>query len=145
MSTRSRIGYVMKTGAIASVYCYNDGYIEGVGHTLLKHYTDPKKIRALIKLGDLSSLHEALAPPAGVKHSFGYAKRAPGVTVAYKRDRGDTDVGLIQSATVEEFLAFDSGQEYSYLWDGKWWVWGMDKPTEKLELAVAAVKERITA
>ncbi len=145
MSTRSRIGYVMKTDAIASVYCHSDGYIEGVGRTLLNHYTDPKKIRTLIKLGDLSSLHEKVAPPAGVKHAFEWMERAPGVTVAYKRDRGETDVDPIQSATVEEFLAIDSGQEYSYLWDGRWWVWDMDKPTEKLELVVAAVKERITA
>lgn len=145
MSTRSRIGYVMKTGAIASVYCHSNGYIESVGRTLLNHYTNPRKIRALIKLGDLSSLHEKVAPPAGVNHAFDWAKRAPGVTVAYKRDRGETDVGPIQSATIEEFLAIDSGQEYSYLWDGRWWVWDMDKPTEKLELVVAAVKERITA
>lgn len=145
MSTRSRIGYVMKTGAIVSVYCHRQGYIEGVGHTLLKHYTDPRKVRALIKLGDLSSLHEKVAPSTGVKHSFEYAKRAPGVTVAYKRDRGEPDVDPVQSATVEEFLAIDSSQEFSYLWDGRWWVWDMDKPTEKLELTVAAVKERITA
>lgn len=145
MSTRSRIGYVMKTGAIASVYCHSDGYIEGVGHTLLKHYTDPKKVRALIKLGDLSSLGEEVAPPRGAEVLHSFEKRMPGVTVAYKRDREETDAAPAQSATVEEFLAIDSRQEFSYLWDGRWWVWDKYGNNQKAQLVVAAVKERIMA
>ena len=39
-----------------SIYCHFDGYIAGVGKTLLNHYTDPEKVNDLMRLGDLSSL-----------------------------------------------------------------------------------------
>lgn len=55
MSTRSAI--IAKIGEkYRGIYCHFDGYIEGVGHTLLKHYSDPDKVAALIALGDISSL-----------------------------------------------------------------------------------------
>lgn len=54
MSTRSRIGKLNPDGSILSVYCHSDGY--GVGETLKEHYTDIKKIDALLALGDISSL-----------------------------------------------------------------------------------------
>ena len=70
---------------IKSIYCHSDGYLEGVGDTLREHYTDVKKIKALLALGDISSLYPLVAPPVGVEHGFDFGKRANGVTEAYKR------------------------------------------------------------
>ena len=148
MSTRCRIGIVMKTGAITSIYCHNDGYADaphGVGYTLHKHYQDPDKIRALMALGDISSLGRYVAVPVGKQHSFSSA--LPGVVVAYGRDRGEADTSATQSADEAAFLAIDSGQEFSYLFDGKWWVWSRYGEPElvRADLAIAVTSARLHA
>ena len=38
MATRSFIGKLNHDGSITVVYCHWDGYPEGVGETLVKHY-----------------------------------------------------------------------------------------------------------
>jgi hypothetical protein len=120
MSTRSRIGIQNADGTIRSIYCHFDGYFDGVGGTLLDSYTDPAKVEALIALGDLSSLYDEVAPPEGVSHSFGNA--APGVTVAYHRDRSEPH----RDATHADEAAYiahaaKSWGEYVYLFkDGQW-------------------------
>lgn len=47
MGTRSRIGMEV-LGQIKSVYVHRDGYLEGVGLTLLKHYSDDAKAAELV-------------------------------------------------------------------------------------------------
>lgn len=56
MSTRSRIGLQLPNGKIKSIYCHWDGYPEGVGEILRKHYNTREKIEALLELGDISVL-----------------------------------------------------------------------------------------
>lgn len=109
MSTRSRIAIKSDLG-IVSIYCHSDGYPEapGVGATLRKFWTDPKKIASLIKLGSISELGEVI----GKKHPFerpmdkmverggkyvfvdagrkAYDKAYGKMTRAYRRDRGDS-------------------------------------------------------
>lgn len=86
MATPSIIA--VKTGSqLNAVYCNNDGYLYGVGRCLLDHYNTQEKAEALVALGDLSSVGPRLAPEAGEPHSFDHP--APGVTVAYHRDRGE--------------------------------------------------------
>jgi hypothetical protein len=123
MSTRSRIGMVLPDGKIKSIYCHSDGYLSYNGRILCTDFRDRTKVEQLLDLGDISSLHPQVAPPPGVKHS--YLDRVLGVTVAYKRDRGENDVDPVISANEEAFLALDSGQEFSYLYgtDGLWRVW----------------------
>lgn len=135
MSTRSRIGILNPDATITSVYCHNDGYIEGVGTTLTTHYTDEAKIRALIDLGDLSSV----GPPAGVLHSF--SNPILGVTVAYGRDRGEK--GCF-ARTDKDFDAFmRSPEEYTYLWSGyEWLAWHGRTP---LNMPVELVTVRIAS
>ena len=59
MSTRSMIGvYDKYNGCVTAIYCHCDGYISGVGHTLVQHYVDPLKIDELIDNGRISSLGE---------------------------------------------------------------------------------------
>lgn len=55
MSTRSMIGVMEKDGSIKAIYCHFDGYLDGVGYTLLNNY-DEAKVRDLIERGDISSL-----------------------------------------------------------------------------------------
>lgn len=60
MSTRARIGIQLESGTIRSVYCHHDGYLDGVGETLKKHYNKPELVRKLVNLGDFSSLRETI-------------------------------------------------------------------------------------
>lgn len=154
MSTRSRIGTTNPNGSITSVYCHSDGYLDsphGVGHKLFEHYKEPAKIAELIALGDLSSLHELVAPPPGVEHNFD--TRADGVSVAYTRDRGETGCDAATDPNVAAFLvtANGCGAEFAYLWAGVWVVWEtcISSPTPSPEnaqpLELALVTARVTA
>ena len=101
MSTRNRIGIKLKDGMVESIYCHCDGYLEGVGQTLIAHYNDEKKVKKLIAMGDMYSLAESIKK-----------------SVFYKRDRGETGVES-QKHSLKEFP--DYGQEFEYLFtDGKW-------------------------
>ncbi|WDA36427.1 hypothetical protein [Sphingobium sp. YC-XJ3] len=133
MSTRSRIGIQDADGSIRSVYCHSDGYLSGVGDTLINHYADPEKVEALIALGDLSCLGEEI----GEAHDFdeprwgfqqGYnAERAAQIknwTVSYHRDRKEP-LRIEKSPTEADYLkaAEASWGEYVYLLrDGQWLV-----------------------
>ena len=68
MSTRSRIAIELPDGKVKSIYCHNDGYLDHNGRILNNFYTDREKVRALIKLGDISSLSEEISPTG--PHSF---------------------------------------------------------------------------
>lgn len=61
MATRSLIGLQEKDGTIKYVYCHWDGYLEGVGAMLLKHYNTESKLRELLSRGDISTLGETIA------------------------------------------------------------------------------------
>lgn len=146
MSTRSRIGMVQPDGTIRSIYCHNDGYLSWNGKKLFAYYNTPAKAKALIELGDISALREKLASPKGAKHIFD--NPLPDVTVAYLRDRGEKGCDPKVSSGIEAFLAIDSGQEYSYLFEnGKWSVWEKygDAGNHRQELTLALVTERITS
>lgn len=123
MSTRSVIAVKNEDGAVSGIYCHFDGYPEGVGNTLVKHYRDASKINQLIELGSLSSLGERVAPNPGENHSF--ANPIDDVTVAYHRDRGDklrfAQVWEDENKMLED--AFDScWAAFCYLWkDGAWY------------------------
>lgn len=56
MSTPSTIGIKNDNGTITVIYCNYDGYLDGVGLTLYKHYSDADKMRTLLALGDVFSL-----------------------------------------------------------------------------------------
>ncbi len=128
MGTRSRIG-VMHGNKVKSIYCHWDGYLEGVGATLLKHY-DSARANNLVALGDMSSLRADI----GEKHAF--SKFDPVTNIEhrehneewctfYGRDRGEKGVEFKVSQTFEEFLeqCYNSGAEYYYIMrDGTWYV-----------------------
>ena len=114
MATRSTIGIIdNRTGVVTSIYCHWDGYPEHNGEILVKHWSDPAKIWALMDLGALSSLGEEI----GEKHDFNDS--GPIHCTAYGRDRGETQVGSQTHNSLGEWL--DNGEEYNYLWDGVRW------------------------
>ena len=61
MATRSLIGIENNDGTITHIYCHFDGYVEGVGSELLKHYRTEERIREMLSHGDRSSLSEDVA------------------------------------------------------------------------------------
>ena len=81
MGTRSTIALEFADGTVEQVYCHWDGYLEHNGQILLKHYSDPFKLRDLIDLGDMSSLGERI----GTQHAFD--KAPEGECTFYLRDR----------------------------------------------------------
>ena len=131
MSTRSRIGMKMLDGSIKSIYCHWDGYPKGVGATLQKHYTDPKKIEELLNLGDISSLGEFYDKELSNMdwHKFDdpekrdeIIKKTERCTIAYK-DRGeDCPARVDADECVFISKVGKSCEDYTYLfkqdWDG---------------------------
>lgn len=120
MATRSTIAMENPDGSVTSIYCHWDGYPENNGQILLDHYSDPKKVKALIALGSISSLGDQVAPPKGSRHSFN--SPIPGVTVAYHRDRGEA-MSRGKHKKVADFFNSDF-EEFGYLFtqEGEWLV-----------------------
>jgi hypothetical protein len=100
MATRSRIAIELPNGKVKSVYCHNDGYLEGVGRALkglFRNGTAPKKVEAYIDEGDRSTAH-----------------------LSYKEWR-DEDCPPKMHESKEAFFSGDI-QEYGYLYtkEKKW-------------------------
>jgi hypothetical protein len=113
MGTRSRIAIKNPDNTYTSVYCHWDGYPEGVGSTLVKHYNTEVKVKELLALGDLSCLEKNLNPTE--PHSFDCPQ--DDVTVAYGRDRGESD----QDATTDTTLSAVQCEEYTYVFTDNTW------------------------
>ena len=107
MGTRSTIAIQNEDGTVTGIYCHWDGYLSYNGRILAENYTDEAKVRELIALGDISSLGAEI----GTKHDFNVW---PGVTNAYARDRGETDVDARTCHNWRQFVS-ENGQEYDYL------------------------------
>ena len=128
MSTHSHIGIKTEDGNIRSIYCHNEGGVDGVGKTLNEHYTSPEKINALMDLGSVFNIRSEI----GEKHSCGErgkfeALKQPNQiwnnwTLAYHRDRGDA-LKQNNHKGMHDFVqgALNSWAEFVYLWDnGEW-------------------------
>lgn len=107
MGTRSRIAAKNADGTFTSIYCHWDGYPEHVGKILNEHYQDEAKVRALLALGDISSLGQDTDS-----------------TVAYGRDKGEADVQGEVCNGIEALrnLTKDSGGEWLYVYDNGAWL-----------------------
>lgn len=123
MATRSVIG-VMYGDVCKSVYCHWDGYLEGVGATLMENYG---RVGAsdLIAQGNISNL------AASVRE-----------THFYERDRGESDQEFLTANTFDEFLDQwgDSWIEYMYIMgmDEQWYVVRDNRSLQLLSEALAA-------
>ena len=118
MGTSSRIGKLLPTGKVKSIYCHYDGYVQGgVGEDLLNHYQDESKIDALLDLGNLSGIGKEI----GEKQDFyDFPNLNYNWCLSYGRDRGEKN----QEATIiseEEYLR-ERNCPYIYLYkNGEWW------------------------
>ena len=120
MATRSRIGVMLDDGSIKQVYCHFDGYVEGVGLTLIENYDTEDKVKELINLGDMSSLGHKISTDE--PHSFD--NPAQGVTVFYGRDRGESGTQPYILSMDEWLGEFSTCEDYLYLFTGgQWWVY----------------------
>jgi hypothetical protein len=117
MSTRSAIIEKTETG-YRGIYAHSDGYLAGVGRTLLENYMDPAKVSALIDLGDISSLGERVKP-ISPNHTFDNSEE--GTTVAYTRDRGETNCEPTVAKTIRGVANKIDHNGYVYVFEnGKW-------------------------
>lgn len=108
MSTHARIRMILPSGEKSkAIYVHWDGYPSHIMPILETYYNTPEKVEELIELGNLSFLDERIKPEPGEKHSFKH--RAPGVTLAYHRDRGD------------ELCFTGTPQQYNYIFNGETW------------------------
>lgn len=88
--------------------------METQGVKLLEHYNTPDMVDKLLDMGDLYMLEPKLEPMPGLQHS--YENPQDGVTIAYQRDWGETDMDA-QIHTLEE-LDSDGGMiEFIYIFD----------------------------
>lgn len=124
MSTRSMIGICYTDGSVQAIYCHYDGYVKFNGAILHEYYSDNKKARALVGLGDISCLREKIEPDPSKPHSFENAQ--DNVVVAYHRDRGEQlHCEIYESVSKYLNANKDSMIEYLYLFDenvGLWYV-----------------------
>lgn len=118
MGTRARIAVQQPSGSYKSIYTHWDGYPSHHGAILQEHYQDPKKVAALIALGDLSTLDAEI----GEKHDWDNAPE--GQCNAYGRDRGEDGVRSKLSKTLEALskLTQECGGEYLYVFTGGEWL-----------------------
>ena len=107
MATRSTYGILNSDKSVTSAYCHFDGYIEGVGYTLLDNYNTEEKVRELLSNGGCSSLGNA------IKDSVFY------------KDRGE-DLVITSHLNEDYFYTYETDYlEYHYLFNpilNKWFV-----------------------
>lgn len=103
------------------VYCHWNGDLSNNGLILLEHYTDAKKVKALIGLGSMSVLGEKLLPEEDKPHSFETPQ--DGVCVFYHRDRGEEweDNSPFIVATSKDMLGEKPRIAYIYILSGSRW------------------------
>ena len=116
MATRSNIAMKTKEGKIVSVYCHWDGYVANNGKILLENYADISKIEALVALGSISSLGEAI----GEQQDFDdRSTQKDNWTLFYSRDRGE-ELSIQEYDDIPSWIA--DMEEYAYLWNGTEWL-----------------------
>ena len=148
MGTRSDIIAERQDGTWARIYCHFDGYLNGVGRTLIEHYNSQERAEAVVQHGDMSVLAEKCDKPEG--HS--YDTRVAGYSVYYGRDRGEEHTeAKIGKSLAEVWPDGDTGTEYTYVWRmdheadefvGGWYVGDADEGSEtlvRLEDALAGI------
>ena len=133
------------------VYHHWDGYITGVGQTLLESYTDYDTILNILIMGDLSTINggvvsyqswrnedcpaRIITPKTKVNHWVSYKEPK---LVINKSGEQEKEWGHYVKRAIMKKGALDSKnalqEEYAYLFDGeKWWVaYGQyDEKTDK--------------
>ena len=103
MATRSRIGLLLQTGHVLSVYHHWDGYPEWLGVTLKKKFNTYDKIAELIDGGDISCCDSDTDWDRNEVESH----------VLYYNDRGENTEPKLH-LNIDDYFAI--GEEYAYVY-----------------------------
>jgi len=118
MSTPALIGQERSDDSVIFITVQWDGYDSLTGNILRKHYGDSELASGLVALGDLSQVQPRLSPFPGEAHSF--AKPAPGICIAYHRDRGE-ELSIGKAEDIADFKRIAREYPRVYLFaDGEW-------------------------
>lgn len=124
MGTRAMVGiWNQETETVTASYIHYDGYVEGVGRTLVEHFNDPAQAALVATGGYISSLESDWT------RSREGSVHADSATVFN---------------SVEDYMknGYDhSGAEYLYLYDGNIWFYASIDETrlfEEVEMNLAA-------
>lgn len=102
MSTRSNIMCQQPNGSVLSAYCHMDGYLQGVGRSLLSHYNKDQIAFELVMNGYMSSLERTVEE--------------------INQSRANKDEPILYSNLEDAIRSIDAlFIEYVYLWNGKSW------------------------
>ena len=102
MSTRSNIMCQEPNGSVLSAYCHMDGYLTGVGRSLLTYYNNDEIAFELVANGYMSSLYSTIEE-TNIK-------------------RANRDEPILYSNLEDAIRSIDAlFIEYVYLWNGKSW------------------------
>ena len=103
MSTNALVAFTRSDGSIVSSYVHYDGYVTGVGETLLEYYNDEKSALGVSVGGYYSSLSEDL--DASLNNSV--HNEEPEMFDSFNEFR--------------DYVVLNSHLEFCYLWlDGRW-------------------------
>ena len=108
MSTRSRIGLLLETGSVLSVYHHWDGYPQWLGVTLKEKFNTYEKIAEVLDGGDVSCIDS----------DTDWSLEKVDNHVQYYNDRGENTEPRLDTS-VEDYL--DNGEEYAYLFENDEW------------------------
>ena len=108
MATRSRIGLLLETGYVLSVYHHWDGYPEWLGVTLKEKFNTYDKIAELIDGGDISCCDS----------DSNWNLEKVDLHVQYYNDRGENTEPRLD-LTEQDFFA--NNEEFAYIFDNGVW------------------------
>ena len=97
-----------------------------------------------LPLGDISTLQEKLEPDPNLPHSFDYDERQEGVTVAYGRDRGETETKA-RVFSLAQLNNESNWTEYVYIFDenNKWKYFKQDRQRTDCMMFMTNLKKNI--
>lgn len=117
MATQSNIIVISTDGKARGIKVHYDGYLEGVGAMLIKHYATQELADALVAGGHASALGARCDGAPG--HSF--ATPVKGQTIYYGRDRGEGNSGPCHGESARDVLYRLGKEEFNYVYDGARW------------------------
>jgi hypothetical protein len=103
MGTRSMIGILNDNDTVTASYCHYDGYVDGVGKTLIESYNTNHEAKMVANGGYLSSLGP----------NYSESKES-----AVNADEAEIYINEAEFKSEADF----NGAEYIYLWDGSDWL-----------------------